>query len=83
MERFIDTMFRPGAPNTGEGMAKITAERGIMGLSDGSLPKSTLLTDDEVAYYAEFYRSIGGLNGPLQWYRMGAQSHDEFVRVGS
>lgn len=80
-EEFINVMFRPGAPNTGEGLSKITPEDGVMALAGPDLPPTTLLTPDEIKTYANFYRSIGGLNGPLQWYRMGEASFPEFVNV--
>lgn len=75
---FVNTMFRPGRPGAADGLAKITPETGIMALADPDSP-TELLSKEEIAHYVAFYESIGGFNGPLNWYRMGKQSHAEFV----
>ncbi|KAJ3336529.1 hypothetical protein HDU93_002632 [Gonapodya sp. JEL0774] len=82
---FVDLFFRPGGEGAGVSaglLARVGPEEGN-GLFDlfKDVPPSTLMSDKEKQAYVSFYRSIGGLNGPLQWYRMGEASFDEFKDV--
>ncbi|KAI9003336.1 Alpha/Beta hydrolase protein [Hyaloraphidium curvatum] len=77
---FIDAFFRPGGPGAEAGAAAITPERGIIEIAKAvNMPRSALLSEKEREAYISFSKSIGGLGGPLQWYRMGEPSFHEFV----
>ncbi|KXS20048.1 alpha/beta-hydrolase [Gonapodya prolifera JEL478] len=81
-EDFVNIFFRPGGDAGGIAasvLASIGPEdgNGIFELFPEMTP-STLMTEKEKKAYVDFYKSIGGMNGPLQWYRMGEASFDEF-----
>ena len=84
LEGFIDIFFRKGGKDKGgigvEMLAGITPEVSIFEYAAPlNLTKSDLMSEKDVAEYVKFYKSIGGINGPLQWYRMKDQSFPEFV----
>ncbi|KAI9030590.1 Alpha/Beta hydrolase protein [Hyaloraphidium curvatum] len=88
IEEFIDIFFRYGDPKIGgvtigDMCHAVSPTNGIIDWARSlALPKSTLLSESEAKEYADFYRSIGGINGPLQYYRSGAQSARDFKGKG-
>lgn len=82
LEAFVHAQFRRGSDRGGiseEMLSKMVPGRHFKDVAkELGLGKTTLLTEQEVKDYVDFYRSIGGILGPLQWYRMGEQSFEEF-----
>lgn len=69
---FVDIFFRKGGEDAGgigeKLLSSVTPENGIFEYAKTlNLPKSDLLSEQDVKEYVGFYESIGGLNGPLNW----------------